>query len=62
VNTTHVDTVAVLPDGAKCLARTELESHAVIAFGSRVRGVQFHPEIDGAVMRGYVELRRERLR
>lgn len=61
VNTTHIDTVAVLPPGAVRLATTALEPNAALAFGPRVRGVQFHPEICGAIMRGYVTVRRERM-
>jgi GMP synthase (glutamine-hydrolysing) len=61
VNATHVDSVALLPPGARVLASTALEPHAVIAFAENVRGVQFHPEIAGEVMRGYVEARRDRL-
>jgi GMP synthase (glutamine-hydrolysing) len=60
-NATHVDSVVKLPPGATVVASTALEPHAAIAFGSRARGVQFHPEIDGGVMRGYVRLRRDRL-
>jgi GMP synthase (glutamine-hydrolysing) len=58
VNATHVDTVAVLPPRARVVARTALEDNAVVDFGPAARGVQFHPEIDGAVMRGYIEVRR----
>ena len=58
VNATHVDTVAAMPPNARAVARTELEDNAVIDFGPRARGVQFHPEIDGAVMRGYIQVRR----
>jgi GMP synthase (glutamine-hydrolysing) len=58
VNATHVDTVAVVPPGARVVARTALEDNAIIDFGPAARGVQFHPEIDGAVMRGYIEVRR----
>jgi GMP synthase (glutamine-hydrolysing) len=58
VNATHVDSVVVLPPSARVVARTALEENAVIDFGPAARGVQFHPEIDGAVMRGYVEIRR----
>jgi GMP synthase (glutamine-hydrolysing) len=58
VNATHVDTVAVLPARARRLGSTSLEPHAALAVGDHVRGVQFHPEIDGALMRGYVGARR----
>jgi len=57
-NATHVDTVVELPPGATVIASTVLESHAAVAFGELARGVQFHPEIDQQVMRGYVEVRR----
>jgi GMP synthase (glutamine-hydrolysing) len=57
-NATHVDTVVMLPPGAEVIASTALEAHAAIAFGPAARGVQFHPEIDEAVMRGYIEVRR----
>ncbi len=58
VNMTHVDTVAELPPGATVLAETSLEAHAAFRVGS-AWGVQFHPEIDGDVMRGYLLARRE---
>jgi GMP synthase (glutamine-hydrolysing) len=57
VNATHVDTVVVLPPRAAVIARTALDDNAVVAFGPAARGVQFHPEIDRAVMRSYVEAR-----
>jgi GMP synthase (glutamine-hydrolysing) len=59
VNMTHVDTVLELPHGARVLGRTELEPHAAVRFGERAWGVQFHPEIDGEIMKRYVEARRE---
>jgi GMP synthase (glutamine-hydrolysing) len=57
VNMSHVDSVVALPPSASVLARTELEPHAAVRFGERAWGVQFHPEFDGAVMRGYIEAR-----
>ncbi len=59
VNATHVDTVATLPVGAKVLARTDLEPHAIFAVGDFTKCVQFHPEIDGDAMRGYIDARAE---
>jgi GMP synthase (glutamine-hydrolysing) len=56
-NATHVDTVARLPVGARVLASTSLEANAAFAVGDRIRCVQFHPEIDGDVMRGYIRAR-----
>lgn len=59
VNTTHVDTVERLPPGATVLARTRLEPNAAVRFGDRAWGVQFHPEMDAAVVRSYLEARRD---
>jgi GMP synthase (glutamine-hydrolysing) len=56
---THVDSVVRLPPGAVALARSEREDYHAIRFAERCYGVQFHPEMDADVMRGYVETRRE---
>ena len=61
-NATHVDTVSTLPPGAVVLARSPLEPHAAFRVGLRSYGVQFHPEIDGDIMRGYVRAREPVLR
>jgi len=57
-NATHVDTVAELPKDATHLATTSLDDHAAFRV-RRAWGVQFHPEIDGDLMRGYLAARRE---
>ncbi len=59
VNTTHLDSVVELPPGARVLAKTALEPHAFVQFGERAWGVQFHPEMDAAVVRAYIEHRRD---
>jgi GMP synthase (glutamine-hydrolysing) len=56
-NHTHVDSVVKLPPGARVLAQTDLEPNAAFAIGDAIKCVQFHPEIDGDAMRGYVEAR-----
>lgn len=56
-NHTHVDSVVELPKGARVLAETDLEPHAAFAIGDNVKCVQFHPEIDGDAMRGYISAR-----
>jgi len=61
VNATHVDSLVELPVGAKVIARTTLEPNAVVAFGQAARGVQFHPEMDRRVIRGYIEAKRSAL-
>lgn len=58
-NFTHVDSVVALPRGARRLARTDLDPNSAVRFAPRAWGVQFHPEVDAAVMRDYVEGRRE---
>jgi GMP synthase (glutamine-hydrolysing) len=57
-NATHVDTVADLPKGAERLATTALDGNAAFRL-RRAYGVQFHPEIDGELMRGYLHARKE---
>lgn len=59
VNSTHVDTIARLPPGARTLARSALDEHQIVRFAKRCYGAQFHPEMDGSIMRSYIEARRE---
>ncbi len=61
VNATHLDSVVELPPGATVLGTTALEPHAAVRFGPAAWGVQFHPEIDGAVMREFIAARRPAL-
>lgn len=61
VNSTHLDSVVELPPGAVVLGTTALEPHAAVRFGPAAWGVQFHPEIDGTVMREYIAARRPAL-
>lgn len=61
VNSTHVDSVVALPERAELLAETALEACAAARFGARAWGVQFHPEIDGEVLRDFLHVRREAL-
>jgi GMP synthase (glutamine-hydrolysing) len=58
-NATHVDTVARLPPGATSLARSTLDDHHAIRFADALYGLQFHPEFDASIMRGYLEARRD---
>jgi GMP synthase (glutamine-hydrolysing) len=57
VNATHMDSVTRLPEGARLLASSELEPTQAFAVGRAIRCVQFHPEMDGDAMRGYVAAR-----
>jgi GMP synthase (glutamine-hydrolysing) len=60
-NMSHLDSVTRLPPGARVLGRSRLEPHAVVRFAERAWGVQFHPEFDAGVMRGYIAARRATL-
>ncbi|WP_181918852.1 glutamine amidotransferase [Wenzhouxiangella sediminis] len=61
VNVTHLEAVLEPPPSARVLGRTEDDPNHVLHFGGRSWGVQFHPEFDAAIMRCYVEARRELL-
>jgi GMP synthase (glutamine-hydrolysing) len=56
-NMSHRDSATRLPEGAVRLASTALEPNAFVRFGERAFGMQFHPEFDAGVMRGYIEAR-----
>jgi GMP synthase (glutamine-hydrolysing) len=55
----HLESVLRPPADAEVLAETDQEPHAVLRFGPRQWGVQFHPEFDREIMRSYVVARRE---
>jgi GMP synthase (glutamine-hydrolysing) len=61
VQVTHRESVLRLPDGAARLAGNPADPHQAFRFGERAWGVQFHPEFDADVMRGYLRARREEL-
>lgn len=55
----HLESVLRPPTDAQVLATTDLEAHAVLKFGPRQWGLQYHPEFDRDIMQRYVEARRE---
>ncbi len=59
VNMSHLDSAECLPEGARILGRTELDPHGAVRFRERAWGVQFHPEFDGDIVRGYIDARKE---
>lgn len=62
VHMTHEESVLKLPAGIASMGATEQDANAVFGIpGKRVWGVQFHPEFDAAIMRSYIEGRRETL-
>lgn len=62
VQTTHVESVLELPPGASLLGGNDIEPIHAFSYGDNAWGVQFHPEFDGNVMRGYIEARADVLR
>jgi GMP synthase (glutamine-hydrolysing) len=58
VNESHRDEVCELGE-ARRLAQGARTANQAIAVGEHVRGVQFHPEMDGVVIRRLIEFRRE---
>lgn len=62
VQATHVESVLALPDGAVRLGSNPADENHAFRFGPSAWGVQFHPEFDADVMRGYLEQRADVLR
>ena len=58
VNQSHRDEVDVLGPGVVRLAGGEHTLNQALAVGDHVRGVQFHPEMDGVVIRRLIRHRR----
>ncbi len=58
---THRQSVTRLPAGALRLARSDMDEHHAYRYGDSVWGVQFHPEFSTAMMRGYIDARRDAL-
>jgi GMP synthase (glutamine-hydrolysing) len=54
----HMQHVARLPEAAVLLAYADGDPHQAFRIGERAWGVQFHPEFDAFVSRGYIETRR----
>jgi GMP synthase (glutamine-hydrolysing) len=61
VQATHLESVLEPPPGAVLLGSNEADPHHAVSYGPRAWGLQFHPEFDADVMRGYLSERAERL-
>ena len=61
VPVSHRQCVIKLPPGAAWLAEAALDPHHAFRIGSCAWGVQFHPEFDAAITRGYIEAKRDDL-
>jgi GMP synthase (glutamine-hydrolysing) len=64
VNLTHRDAICpdTRPGHLEVLAESDQTAIQAVAWGEHVRGVQFHPEITGAVAKAYIHHRRHLLR
>jgi GMP synthase (glutamine-hydrolysing) len=58
VNQSHRDEVWALGESTRRLAVGAVTETQALAVGAHVRGVQFHPEMDGVVIRRLIEHRR----
>jgi GMP synthase (glutamine-hydrolysing) len=54
----HRQTVLELPQGAVWLASAALDPYHAFRVGPCAWGVQFHPEFDASIVRGYIDARR----
>ena len=61
VQATHSQSVLALPPGAVRLAANDKDGNQAYRLGERAWGVQFHPEYDADIVRGYIEGRRQQL-
>jgi GMP synthase (glutamine-hydrolysing) len=58
VPVSHRQAVTALPPGARLLATTARDPFHAFSLGERAWGVQFHPEFDADIVRGYIDARR----
>jgi len=61
VQSSHLESVLELPPGATRLATTQRDPNHAFRVGRAAWGVQFHPEFDADIVRGYIAARREAL-
>lgn len=57
IQESHSDVVALIPEGSTILAQNQMSEVQALAVNDHVHGVQFHPEFDADIVRGYVEAR-----
>jgi GMP synthase (glutamine-hydrolysing) len=62
VQATHKESVLRLPEGAVALAGNPHDPYQAFRVGRRAWGVQFHPEFDADIIRGYIQGRGDALR
>jgi GMP synthase (glutamine-hydrolysing) len=59
VQSSHLESVLELPPEATRLATTKLDTNHAFRIGRAAWGVQFHPEFDADIVRGYIAARRD---
>jgi GMP synthase (glutamine-hydrolysing) len=59
VPVSHMQSVLELPQSATLLATAARDPHHAFSIGPRAWGIQFHPEFDADIVRGYVTARRD---
>lgn len=59
VPTSHMQSVVELPRGSQLLGSSPLDANHALRLGERTWGVQFHPEFDAAIVREYIDARRQ---
>jgi GMP synthase (glutamine-hydrolysing) len=57
----HAQSVLKLTESATLLGATALDPNHVVRYGEWAWGVQFHPEFDANIVRGYIDAQREEL-
>ena len=62
VQTSHSQSVLRLPEGARRLAGNRHDPNQAFAWGPAAWAVQFHPEFDADIVRGYLRARRDEIR
>ena len=60
--TSHVESVLALPDGAVKLAEIDTDTNYAYRIGDNAWGLQFHPEFSADATRGYIRARSETLK
>jgi GMP synthase (glutamine-hydrolysing) len=61
VPVSHLQSVTKLPQQARLLATSARDPHHAFALGENAWGVQFHPEFDADIVRGYIAERRDKI-
>ncbi|HEX2678898.1 MAG TPA: glutamine amidotransferase [Polyangiales bacterium] len=62
VPVSHVQSVTRLPERAHVLGSTPRDPHHAVRYAENAWGVQFHPEFDSGIVRGYIDARRDQIR